>query len=191
VVLKWSSDVDYILPWLSADSVVVEVGAYRGDWVYEVATRYHCTIHAFEPATLALKFLRAKVQGLENVTIYPIALGKHNEEITLYDCQRDGAGIYARGGRNEPASSRDVSQVIDEIGPVDLMHLNAEGSEMDIIERLVETGQIASIDHLMIQWHPRDTSSALRVGRVGKSLDASHYRKVGPRAWEMFKRLPS
>lgn len=188
MVSGWSGDIDYILPFLSSSSVVIEVGAYRGDWTYEIATRYHCMVHAFEPATLARGFLQSKVGELENVTIHPFALGKHNEKVILYDCQRDGAGIYARGGSKESAECRDVSQIMDEIGPVDLMHLNAEGSEMDIIERLIDTGQITSIDYLMIQWHPRESSSAQRIGCIGRSLSLTHHRKVGPRAWEMFKR---
>jgi FkbM family methyltransferase len=137
---------------------------------------------------LALKFLRQRVKDLENVTIHPVALSDHGGKVTLYDCQRDGANTYIASGTRETVVCKDISQVMDEIGPVDLMHLNAEGSEMDIIERLVDTGQIANVDYLMIQWHPYNISIAHRIGRIGDSLRTTHHRKVGPRAWELFKR---
>ena len=178
---------DYILPWLGEHSIIVEVGAYRGEWVYEVATRYPTsTVHAFEPATLALKFLREKVGGLENVIIHPVGLDTADREATLHNCHRDGASVYATIGESETVQCIDAAQAIDDLAPIDLMHMNAEGAELDILDYLITIGCITKVKRIMLQWHPGNCSGSLKIGQVEKQLLNTHIKQGGYRAWGLY-----
>ena len=53
VMRRWKADQgDQVLRLnyhLRPDSVVMDLGGYRGDWAHEIHSRYRCRVHVFEP----------------------------------------------------------------------------------------------------------------------------------------------
>jgi FkbM family methyltransferase len=134
-----------------------------------------------------LGFLREKVGKLENVIVHPVALGDEDGTVVLRDCKRDGASVYATIGDSETVQCVDVSQAMDEIGPVDLMHLNAEGAELDILDRLMDTGQIANIERIMVQWHVLSHKKEPKISSIASRLLKTHVKQRGYRAWNLYQ----
>jgi hypothetical protein len=54
------------------------------------------------------------------------------------------------------------------------MEVNIEGSEYEVLHRLIETGQIEEFDVLLLQFHKIDASSATDKDEISKILSRTH-----------------
>lgn len=171
--------------------VVLEAGAYEGAWIKKVCEqRPGCRVVAFEPSTRAYKVAVANLRAYPNVDLRCVALGKQAGTAILCDRNRDGANTFAHNPEHEPSETVpvvDVAEVVRELGEIALAHLNAEGGEVEILERLVETGLISQIEVILVQWHPYDEEMSARIACLGSSLVGTHrYSRRG--AWGCWKR---
>ncbi len=187
-----SVDHDPVPPELQDGDVVLEVGAYEGAWVLKVCEQCpNCKVYAFEPATRAYQIARKKLKDEEGVILRNVALGKANGEADLCDCLRDGANTLDFNPEDEPSESVsvvDVAEVVEPLGEIALAHLNAEGGELEILERLIETGLIDRLKMVLVQWHPYDLETHGRIVSIGSSLvNTHHYEARG--AWGCWKRI--
>lgn len=178
---------------LSSGSVVVDVGAFRGEWAERIWQRYEPTMHAFEPAPGACRRMREKFAGNTKVHTYEFGLGGADETASL-SLNGPGSSIY-----DEPVEFgavdiriRDVVAVLGEIGldEIDLLKVNIEGGEYDLIDRLDEAGWLPHIRLLLVQfheWHPRAYG---RRRRNRRSLRRTHEEVWGfPWVWELWRRV--
>jgi len=173
--------------------VVIEAGAYEGAWALQLCQqRPQCKVYAFEPVTRAYKMALEKLKDYPNVILRCVALGKQAETLTLYDCLRDGANTTVdtaeAPNQSESVSIVDTAEALEPLGEIGLMHLNAEGGEVTILERLIETGLIGRAKMILVQWHSynEDVMKA-RIAEVARRLAETH--EFEPRtAWGCWKR---
>jgi FkbM family methyltransferase len=178
---------------LAADSVVLDVGAYIGAWSEKVSDRYGCTIHAFEPASVALRSAEKRLKGHANVHLHPYGLGATDQTARL---SMAGPGSSTHTGSSplgafEDISIRDVTGVLDELGidQVDLLKVNIEGGEFDLFDRLTETGWLPRIRQTMIQFHEFHPNPYWRRFRVRRALRRTHTEVWDyPWVWEFWQR---
>ena len=184
-------DKDPVPDELQGGDIVIEAGAYEGAWALKVCEQCpQCKVYAFEPATRAYKMAQEKLKDCPSVTLYRVALGKQDGMATLCDCNRDGANTLDYNPEGEPSETVpviDAVEVLEPLGEIGLMHLNAEGSEADILERLIETKLIERVRMILIQWHQSDDSIRARVTALTKRLTETH--EYEPRYfWGCWKR---
>ena len=129
-----------------------------------------------------------------------LGLGGADARLTLLQ-KGLGSTLYAEAGddleNNAQATGRvevqvrDIVSVLDELGldNVDLLKLNIEGGEYDVLERLLDTGRMASIDCLMVQFHEWLDRATWRRFRIRQRLRRTH-REVWnyPFVWEQWVR---
>ncbi|NIV28849.1 MAG: hypothetical protein GWN58_04835 [Anaerolineae bacterium] len=81
----------------------------------------------------------------------------------------------------------DVAEVVRGLGEIALAHLNAEGDEVTILERLLEANLIGQFKTLLVQWHPYDDGMRTRIEAITEQLPETHdYERRGP--WGCWKR---
>jgi len=145
---------------LDENSVVFELGGYRGDWCRGISNIYNCNIYVFEPTKRNYDVLNHMFIDNDKVNVFDYGLSKSNQECKIYT-RNDTSSVYDKIGYDSATSEvediqlRDVSEVIDdhELENIDLLDMNIEGSEYDVMERLIESGHITKIDKLQIQFH--------------------------------------
>lgn len=146
-------------------AVVLDVGAYIGEWSERILQRADAgerrdvVIHAFEPESHAFARLRRGVGQDPRVHVHEFGLAG-----------RDRAEQLAIGG---PGSSvfvdsategfmgelhialRDVHEVLAELAVdrIDLVKINIEGGEFELLDRLHATGWLARTGPLIVQFH--------------------------------------
>lgn len=171
-------DMDPVPDELLDGEVVLEAGAYEGAWVLKVCEqREGCAVFAFEPASRAYKVAKKNLQGYTGVDLRNIALGKQSGTAVLCDRNRDGANTHAHNPEHEPSETVqvvDIAEIVAPLGEIALAHLNAEGDETAILERLIETGQIERFKRLLVQWHPYDTRMQERIAAIVLRLSHTH-----------------
>jgi len=182
------SEIDYdpVPDELQDGEIVLEAGAYEGAWVLKVCQAHpNCKVYAFEPATRAYKVAVEKLKECPNVTLRCVALGKQAGTVTLCDRDRDGANIYDWNPEDEPSETVnmiDAGDAIRPIGDIAVAHLNAEGCEVDILERMIEEGITEHTGVILVQWHPYDDEMRRRIIHIGECLESTHhYERRG--AW--------
>jgi len=172
--------------------IVIEAGAYEGAWTLKVCQqRPSCKVYAFEPASRAYKVAQEKLKDYPNVVLQNVALGKENGTAVLYDMQRDGANTgWTCVEPHETVQMVDAAEELGALGEIALAHLNAEGGELEIIERLIGTGLIERVKILLVQWHTYGDEPEIsrRIQEVSTRLEETH-RFERCVAWGCWKRI--
>jgi FkbM family methyltransferase len=177
---------------LDGGSVVVDAGAYVGEWSERVSDRYGSQIYAFEPNPEVAPELEARLGEHDNVRWFGHGLGAADFTATLA-LRGPGSSIFTNASEPNTATVkiRDVVAVFDELGieQIDLMKLNIEGAEYDLLERLDTSDWLQRIDFVSVQfheWHPH----AYRRRRAARRSLARHHVECWnyPWVWELWRR---
>jgi FkbM family methyltransferase len=115
-------------------------------------------VHSFEPGPETRTRLEKTIclNGFENVHVHACAVGPERREGVLYDVGRSAqATLRPLGNRasgSSPIQVRTLSNLWDELGPPDVIKIDAEGAEAGIIEggaRVFETATVS----LVVEMH--------------------------------------
>lgn len=184
---------------LTADSLVWDVGAFRGDFSDAIIRRFRCRVMAFEPVFVAA--LREQFWECEdNIKIFPFGLADRNftQAVRLADdrtsaFQEADREIGYRPGPLVPAIFRDAAEFMEDhhVTQVDLVKINIEGGEYALLRRLIDAGKIAAFRHLQVQFH----TFIPQFGELYKALEADLKRTHTlswrtPWVWESWSRNP-
>lgn len=173
-------------------SVVLDVGAFRGDWTERIWERYHPVIHAFEPAPGAYQKMVARFEGIDRIHPHQYGLGGRTETASL-TLNGPGSSFFddpVEFGSVE-VSLRDAAEALDELGldEIDLLKVNIEGGEYDLLDRLDESGWLPRIRLVLVQFHEWHPQAYRRRRRNRQALRRDH-REVWcyPWIWECWRR---
>lgn len=178
---------------IDADSLVLDVGAFRGEWSERIWDRYEPTIHAFEPAPGPSRRMGTTFADNDKVHVHQFGLGGWDMDASLA-LNGPGASIYGPPSKQFGSAAvriRDVSAVLEELGvdDIDLLKINIEGGEYDLIDRLDGTQWLPRVRLLMVQfheWHPR---AHFRRRTNRRALRRDHDEVWGyPWCWELWRR---
>ncbi len=178
---------------IGAEDLVIDAGGYRGTWSYDVLSRYGSRAIVFEPFPAQAEFLRNLFRNNSRVEVIEAAVGDRNGEDKL-TLQSDASTRFANHRTSESVDIRvlDIAGFLSSrgISEVGCMKLNIEGSEYEVLERLIETGLIRIVRSLLIQFHRVDASSTERRTRIQNGLRQSHTCDFDyPFVWESWTRL--
>jgi FkbM family methyltransferase len=170
---------------LDRGSVAVDCGANVGRFTQLMADA-GATVYAFEPHPAAYELLAARFAGYDNVTCIRKAISTTSGTVRLYlhvDSEDDpvkwsvATSSIADKGNVDPeryfdADTVDLDAFLREVGPVALLKMDVEGAEIEILERLLETGRIREIGTLLVEMHDaRIPPLAERGARLRQRLE--------------------
>ena len=175
---------------LTHNSFVMDLGGYEGQWTSEIYSRYGCKIAVFEPVRQFSQALSERFEANEDVEVLQLGLGAVSESQTIY-VRGAGSSTYRKRADAEEIRIVDVKQWFDDnrITSVALMKINIEGGEYDLLDRMIETGLIESIENIQVQFHNFTVDAKRRMERIQEALQCTHrlnyqYRFV----WENWAR---
>lgn len=181
---------------LNSDSLVLDVGAYFGQWAEEMVQRYNCRILAFEPDPI--NFGKLQQSALRNPSISPMEFGlSDRNELARMSLEFLGSTIYtddksSQTGNWAEVEIRDIKNVWQDLGleRVDLMKINIEGAEFPLLERMIETGLLAKVDTYLIQFHEWHPGAYRRRKKIRRALE-KNFRPVWDYhfIWEKWEKL--
>jgi FkbM family methyltransferase len=177
---------------LDAGSVVLDIGAYIGEWSEQISERYGSQIYAFDANPNAVRRFRDRLRQHENVRLFAFGLGAHDEQVTLA-LEGPGSNAYASNGTfgTLTAELRDVVAVLEELGieHVDLCKINIEGGEYDLFDRLIEADWIPRLDLISVQFHEWLPRAYARRRSIRRTLARTHDECWNyPFVWELWRR---
>jgi len=168
---------EYYVDLRRPDPLIVDCGANIGFATLFFKLHYPAArILAFEPNPSCFKLLQRHIEEnqLRDVTAIQSACGKDNGQVSFFVSRGFSPLSSIHGGRAENAEEIKVKLVklSDHITEdVDLLKLDVEGAEWDVLADLVESGKLARVRRMAIEYHHRIGGAKSEMGSFLKILE--------------------
>lgn len=163
------------LEWpLTSESVVVEVGGYKGRWAYQIAERYNPRLYVFEPQDWAAAVCRGVLEGY-NAQVFNYGLSAHAFHFQMQGWGTDGCRVV---DVEDPAARWAEFHFLDwvftslELHHVDLMLMNIEGYEYTLLPYMLDNKILP--DRLIVQFHTFADPDGTKLKNIRRRL-SKHY----------------
>lgn len=177
---------------LNKNSLVFDVGAYKGVFTKKIFKKFKCKVYAFEPLKIYYEELSNYFENnKDDVKIFNFGL--LDEDTVLNFSNIDGASsIYPRaeGKLSSRVQMKSFINFVNEnhIKKIDLVYMNIEGSEYQLMNQIIETGYISNINFIQIQFHNFVINSKENRKYIRKKLSETHKCIFNfPFVWESWK----
>jgi len=179
ILKKWYADggdhrfrFDYPL---DRQSLVLDLGGYEGQWANDLYSRYKCRIMVFEPVRSFADNICARFRNNRDIEVLQYGLGATSRTETIRVCGASSS-TYKHRGTPEEIRIVDAAKWFNDrrIQSVQLMKINIEGGEFELLERLIETGLVATVDHVQVQFHNFSVGARRRMESIQAGLRLTH-----------------
>lgn len=159
---------------LNHESIVFDLGGYKGQWSSDIFARYCCEIYCFEPVREFATAIEEKFLRNPKIHVFPYGLAEQTKSATISN-SADGSSIFTGNGQ-ENIQLIKASTFFKEnnIKKIDLIKINIEGGEYDLLDHLIESGSIAMINNLQIQFHNFFPEAKHRMQAIQTNLSRTH-----------------
>lgn len=161
---------------LNRDSVVFDLGGYKGEWSEQIYNRYMCRIFVFEPVPSFAAQIVERFRGNNNVTVCDFALGPKNTVLSLVLSENATSSYSSSDGDAIQAEMKEFVAFLEqrEIQKIDLLKINIEGGEFELLDHLISTGCISRVKHLQVQFHNFVPAASERMENLRRRLWETH-----------------
>lgn len=176
-MIPFREELRYLCP-LNRDSIVLDVGAHKGDFTAEINRRYNSTIFAYEPVPEFFAVCAKRFWGNPKIRVMNYALGIA-DGVARFGVKGDMSGQFCTSP-NEFAEVTmrdfiDVScDILAEFSGIDLLKINAEGAEYDMLEAANTRGLNQYINRISVQFHTVAPDYKRRHAAIRASLAETH-----------------
>lgn len=160
---------------LHNDSLVIDLGGYKGQWASDIYARFNCRVLIFEPVKSFADKIEKRFLRNPKIKVFCLALGacSRKESIALNE---DGTSLYKNSLEKVTIQFEDAVNFFtsNNIKNIDLMKVNIEGGEYELLPKLIESGVICNIKNIQIQFHDIATDSEERMSKIQNDLLKTH-----------------
>ena len=178
---------------LTTESVVFDVGGFTGNFSADIVKRYDCNVYIFEPVSAHYQSLVERFKGNSKVRAFNFGLSNKSSTATI-SVNGSGSSVHIEGEASEKIQLVDVCKFIarENIQRIDLMAVNIEGSEYELLPRILDSGLLEKVETIQIQFHLYDEPRYVRArAEIVKRILESHRIKFSfPFTWECFSKTP-
>ncbi|MBK5305883.1 MAG: FkbM family methyltransferase [Frankiaceae bacterium] len=174
---------------LARNSVVVDVGGYKGQYASDVFGRFCCQVHVYEPVASFAQGISHRFEHNPSVYVhaYGLAGADRTERLDVRGDQTSALSPAADGG--ELITLKGAVAELQALGDIDLLKLNIEGLEYNVLDSLLAAGLQSSIRFLQIQFHDFAPDAVNRRERIRAELRLTHELAWDfPFVWESWSR---
>jgi FkbM family methyltransferase len=159
---------------LNEQSIVFDVGGFRGEWANQIFQKYSCNIYIFEPVKSFYKTINNRFNN-EKIRVYNFGLSNKNEECEI-SLSEDSSSVFKTCEKSEKIELINIEKFIKEnkIESVDLIKINIEGGEYDLLESMIDSGLLSVFKNIQIQFHEFVPNSKKRRNNIREHLKNTH-----------------
>lgn len=177
---------------LTAQSVVLDVGGYRGDFADAIHRRYGCHVYVFEPVHEYYMACVGRFDRQPKIQCFNFGLGATDAVLPI-SIKADGSSLMLvnQGLPVEHVRVRSVADVLKElhVNHIDLVKINIEGGEFDLLPAFIQSGWITKTNYLQIQFHNFVPDAVEKRQRIREALCLTHEEMWNYEfVWESWKR---
>ena len=144
-------------PDLNTESIVFDVGGFRGDFAEKIYQKFQCYVYIFEPHPLFYRELVDKFSEYEKVKVFNFGLSSCEGNFAISDSV-DGSSFDNPNIKSKnviTCSVKNIVAVIRELSitQIDLMKINIEGGEYELLNALASANLLKTCVNYQIQFH--------------------------------------
>lgn len=160
---------------LDENSIVFDLGGYKGDWAAQILKRYKSNIYIFEPVDNFYKIITSRFSGNTKIKSFKFGLGDKEENINIC-LTSDSSSVFNVDGEKETIQLKSLVDFLDEnkIDYIDLIKINIEGGEYDLLEDLIKNDKAKNIKNIQVQFHRFIPDCIERRKRIREELLKTH-----------------
>ena len=161
---------------LTLDSVVFDLGGYKGQWASDIFSRYCCNIYVFEPIKNYADSINKRFEKNKTIKVFDFGLGRDSAELMIFHDKDSSSLFKGKGKGNEKVKIHCFSDFLkgNNIEIIDLLKLNIEGAEYDLLDHIIECGLHKSIRNIQVQFHRFIDNSKTRMEKIQNELSKTH-----------------
>lgn len=141
---------------LGPESVVFDLGGYKGDFAHSIHTRYGCRVFVFEPVKHYYSECVERFKGNDKIVCLNYGLSDADGSLRISN-EGDGSSIIKNNARPDSeevfVKRFDTQFAVLGVQHIDLLKINVEGAEFLILPHLIKCGLMPRIEHLQVQFH--------------------------------------
>jgi len=175
---------------LNEDSIVIELGGYKGIWVEQIFNKYKSNIYVIEPLTEFYNFMNDKFKTKSKIHLLNVGISTENKKGILY-INGDSSSSNTNIGNSIEVDFNTIETIFEKWGldHADLIQINIEGDEYSLLEKMIETGMIFKFKNLQIQFHLFVDNSIQRRNYIKEYLTNNGFKLKFdyPFVWESWE----
>lgn len=163
---------------LTSNSVVIDAGGFEGEWSYNIYSKFQPNIYLLEPIKDFYNKAKSRFSTISKVTTLNYAVSNKTCNALMAVDGYGSSFFDLEPNKVEEVECLDIKEFLDyyKITSIDLLKLNIEGSEYDVLERLLELNFLPSIKDIEIQFHSYFPESKARRDAILEQLALTHER---------------
>jgi FkbM family methyltransferase len=160
---------------LSSNSIVFDVGGYKGDWAQQIHNQYNSNIHIFEPVNEYYNQIVTRFSGIDNISVYHFGLSGKTRETQISKLS-DGSSVYRHSSIKEEIRLIDICEFVEEnsINRIDLVKINIEGGEYELLNRITDCTMVNKIQNIQVQFHDCVSNAKALRNSIREKLKKTH-----------------
>jgi FkbM family methyltransferase len=160
---------------LNKNSIIVDAGGFMGYWTENMNIIHGCQIYILEPLKNYYDDIVIKFKDYDNIIPINSALLNKNEK-TEMSIKGDSSSLFDPGDNMETIESIDVKNFMEDykLEHIDVIKINIEGSEYDLLDRIIELNLHHKIDNFQIQFHRFIEGCDQRRLKIQNELSKTH-----------------
>lgn len=160
---------------LNEDSIVFDLGGYEGEWAGQIFCLYGSRVYIFEPFETYSENIKSKFLRNKKVSVFQFGLSKYTQTTKLAIAD-NSSSIFMESENCVDIKIVCANEFFKEhhIDSIDLMKINIEGGEYDLLEHLIETGDIKTIKNIQVQFHDFVPDAETRMKAIQQNLEKTH-----------------
>jgi FkbM family methyltransferase len=160
---------------LTKNSVVFDIGGYRGDFAESIYEKYNCTVYVFEPVQEYFEFIKKRFDGNGKIKVFNFGLSDIDTLMKI-SVSESASSIYNESENKEEIYLKNIMKFITDnnVIKIDLFKINIEGGEFDVLPSIIENGYMSNIADLQIQFHTFVEQSKEKRELIRKDLMKTH-----------------
>ena len=178
---------------LNADSVVLDLGGYEGQWASDIFAMYQCRIHVFEPVVEFANGIRRRFVRNPRIVVRDFGLAERTGTASI-SIQADGSSMFKKGTQTCELKLIRAADYFEQEGidHVDLIKINIEGGEYDLLDHLIDSGWAGRIRNIQVQFHDFVPDAERRMRSIQNKLATTHRTTYQyPFVWENWRLIES
>ena len=177
---------------LDSNSLVLDLGGYKGEWTEKIYRRYEPRILVFEPVSTFQHVIAQKFEAAHKVRLYPFGLGGTTHTDTIFLNDNGSSTHLSTGMGKEQIQIVGITEFFEEnaLKEVDLMKINIEGEEFSLLETMLKNGLHTRVRAIQVQFHPWIEDAENRRQNIRATLSKTHCLTYDfPFVWENWQRI--
>ena len=161
---------------LNKESIVFDLGGYKGEFAKVINDKYQSVIHVFEPVPSFYNVIQDTFINNDKVNVYNYGLAGKDSKMKISSSE-DGSSIYISSSDYQIILLKSIVNFIktNKINQVDLIKINIEGGEYEVLETLLDNNMISIFKNIQVQFHDFIVDNAKeRMNAIQKKLELTH-----------------